>query len=328
LKNQSSGAAIDDKAREAIGAPQTIALKRRDVPQQILVLKSVFMFLKMVFAALIGFALTNAASAQPDSNGQTLVFAINEGVTYKTGADTTRQNYKVIADDLARLLKTKVRIDVVPEYATLEKELAAKAYDFAFIHPTHIALTPVKKGSYSLVAVSKAHINYKASFLTRMNAEAKSPEQLGRLMAATSKPVGSPDTNSITAYLIRATLRDAAAASKSSVPPLKFTRYQDSIPFMVDAGFVDVAATASESIVKEWIAAGGKVMVASKSVPIKNLIVSDALGKEAAETIKAYFLELSTTTDGQAKLERIGLKQGFVTYDQAAYVALGTWLGL
>jgi phosphonate transport system substrate-binding protein len=280
----------------------------------------------MIKKALLGFAciaFSTLAIAQ-----QTYLFAINEGVTYRTGSDATRVNYKPIADDLARILKSKVRIDVIGEYATLEKELAAKAYDFAFIHPTHIALAPVKRGHYSLVAVSKAHTDYKASFLSNMNAQTKTSEELGRLMRTVTRPIGSPDTNSITAWLIRATLRDAAAATKSAAPQLKFTRYQDSIPFMVTAGFVDVAATASEPIVKEWTAAGGKVIATSKAVPIKNLIVSEAMGKEAADAIKAYFIELTTTADGQAKLERIGLKQGFVAYDQTAYVALGTWLGL
>ena len=231
----------------------------------------------MIKKALCGFAciaFSAVAMAQ-----HTYVFAINEGVTYRTGSDATRQNYKPIADDLARILKAKVRIEVVGDYATLEKDLAAKTYDIAFIHPTHIALAPVKKGNYSLVAVSKAHINYKASFLSKKNAQTKSPEELGRLMATAAKPVGSPDTNSITAWLVRATLRDAAVASKSTAPQLKFTRYQDSIPFMVDNGFVDVAATASEAIVKEWTAAGGKVIAASKPVPIKNVIVSEAMGK-------------------------------------------------
>jgi phosphonate transport system substrate-binding protein len=279
--------------------------------------------MKCVLVAVMSVIFSSIALAQ-----QTYVFAINEGVSYRTGGDAARLNYKPIADDLARLLKAKVRVEVIGEYATLEKDLAAKTYDIAFIHPTHIALTPVKKGDYSLVAVSKAHTNYKASFLSNISTQPKSPEELGRLMASVTKPVGSPDTNSITAWLIRATLRDAAAAAKSKAPSLRFTRYQDAIPFMVTAGFVDVAATASESIVKEWVAGGGKVLTTSKSVPIKNLIVSEAMGKDAVEVIKDYFVELANTADGQAKLERIGLKQGFVTYDQKTYVALGTWLGL
>ena len=284
------------------------------------------MFSRSLLTAMAALGLAFAADAQ--SKADTLVFAVNEGVTYKTGGDASKQNYKAIADDLARLLKTKVRVDVIGDYATLEKDLAAKTYDIAFIHPTHIAIAPVKLGTYTLVAVSKAHIGYKASFLSNLNAQPKSPEELGKLLASGTKIIGSPDTNSITAWLVRATLRDAAAASKSAGPQLKFTRYQESIPFMVTNGFVDIAATASETIVKEWVASGGKVIATSKPAPIKDVIVSNALGKESIELIKNYFLELSANADGQAKLERIGLKQGFVTYDQAAFVALGTWLGL
>ena len=279
--------------------------------------------LKSYLVAAFGILVSCLAVAQ-----QTLVFAVNEGVTYRTGADASRQNYKAIADDLARLLKTKVRVDVVGEYAALEKDLAAKSYDIAFIHPTHIAIAPVKRGDYTLVAVSKAHINYKASFLSNVRAEPKTPAELGALLASGTKLIGSPDPNSITAWLVRATLRDAAAAAKASTPQLKFTRYQESIPFMVTNGFVDIAATASEPIVKEWVAAGGKVLTTSRSVPIKDVIEANTLGKEAIEIVKSYFLELSSNADGQAKLERIGLKQGFVTYDQPAFVALGNWLGL
>lgn len=209
-----------------------------------------------LIAALVTLGLAVSAHAQP--TGQTLVFAVNEGVTYQSGGEASKQNYKAIADDLGRLLKAKVRLDVIGDYATLEKDLAAKTYDIAFIHPAHIAIAPVKHGAYTLVAASKAHTGYKASFLSKMNAQPKSPGELGKLLAGGSKMIGSPDTNSITAWLIRATLRDAAAAARSTAPALKFTRYQDSIPFMVNNGFVDVAATASEAVVKEWVAAGAK----------------------------------------------------------------------
>jgi ABC-type phosphate/phosphonate transport system substrate-binding protein len=282
------------------------------------------MFRKCFFGAAVWLALSCAASAQ-----QQIVFAVNEGVTYRTGGEDARLKYKAIADDLGKLLKAKVRVDIIPEYATLEKDLAAKSYDIAFIHPTHIALSPVKKGAYSLVAVSKAHVNYRAQFLSKVAAQPKTPEELGKLLGAPgAKPIGSPDTNSITAWLIRATLRDAAAASKTKAPELKFTRFQDSIPHMVEYGFVDVAATASEAIVKEWTAAGGKVIATSKPVPIKDVIVSNALGKESIEAVKNYFIELSNSPDGQTKLERIGLKQGFIGYDQDTFVAIATWLGL
>ena len=258
---------------------------------------------------------------------QTITFAVNEGVTYR-GNDNARQNYKAIADELGRQLKMKINVEIVTDYAALEKGLTARAYDLAFIHPTHIALAPVKRGEYTLAAVSKAHTGYKASFLSKVNAPATTPADLGKTLAGGGKPVGAPDPNSITTWLIRATLRDAAAAAKTSTPPLKYTRFQDSIPYMVENGFVDVAATASESIVKEWTAAGGKVIASSRAVPIKNLIVANALGKEHIDVIRSYFVELANSADGQAKLEKIGLKQGFITYDQNNYVAIASWLGM
>lgn len=277
-----------------------------------------------VTAGCLTLLLTStSASAQ-----RTLVFAVNEGVTYRTGADVTRQNYKAIADDLGKLLRAKVQLEVIGEYAMLEKDLAAKRYDLAFIHPTHIALAPVKKGDYTLVATSQAHTAYKASFLTKIIVQPGTPAELGRLLAANTKMIGSPDTNSITAWLIRATLRDAAFAAKNPVPQLKFTRYQDSIPFMIEGGFVDVAATASEPIVKQWLATGGKVLATSRAVPIKNVIVNAALGKDATDAVGEYFISLSSSVEGQAKLERIGLKQGFVAYDKATYIGIATWLGL
>lgn len=281
--------------------------------------------LKKTFAVLLvvgSVALASIASAQ-----QTITFAVNEGVTYR-GNDNARQNYKAIADDLSKQLKMKVNVEIVTDYAALEKGLASKTYDLAFIHPTHIALAPVKRGEYTLAAVSKAHTGYKASFLSKVNAPVATPADLGKTLASGSKPVGAPDPNSITTWLIKATLRDAAAASKTNSPPLKFTRYQESIPYMVENGFVDVAATASEAIVKDWTAAGGKVIASSRAVPIKNLIVANSLGKDNIDTIRSYFVELANSAEGQAKLEKINLKQGFITYDQNNYVAIAAWLGL
>jgi len=281
--------------------------------------------LKKTFAVSLvvgSVALASIASAQ-----QTITFAVNEGVTYR-GNDSARQNYKAIADDLGKQLKMKVNVEIVTDYAALEKGLASKTYDLAFIHPTHIALAPVKRGEYTLAAVSKAHTGYKASFLSKVNAPAATAADLGKTLASGSKPVGAPDPNSITTWLIKATLRDAAAASKTSSPQLKFTRYQESIPYMLENGFVDVAATASEAIVKDWTAAGGKVIASSRAVPIKNLIVANSLGKDNIDTIRSYFVELANSAEGQAKLEKINLKQGFITYDQNNYVAIAAWLGL
>lgn len=278
-------------------------------------------FLACWFAAA-SLAAGGAAAAESG-----LTFAVNEGVTYR-GNENAKQYYKAIADELGKQLKTRVNVEIVADYPTLEKGLAAKAYDIAFVHPTHIALAPVKRGDYALAAVSKAHTGYKASFLSKVNAPVATPAELAKVLVGSGKPVGVPDANSITTWLVKATAREAVAAAKTSAPQFKYTRYQESIPYMVENGFVDVAATASEAIVKDWTAAGGKVIATSRAVPIKNLIVATALGKDQLETIRSYFVELVNSTEGQAKLEKIGLRQGFITYDQNSYVALAAWLGL
>ena len=59
------------------------------------------MFTKSFPAVMTTRGLAYAAGAQ--SKAETLVFAVNEGVAYKTGGDASKQNYKVITDDLARL---------------------------------------------------------------------------------------------------------------------------------------------------------------------------------------------------------------------------------
>ena len=71
------------------------------------------MFTRRLLTVFTALGMAFAASAQPKSD--TLVFAVNEGVTYTTGVKAFKKNYKTIADDLARLLKTKVRVDVIGE---------------------------------------------------------------------------------------------------------------------------------------------------------------------------------------------------------------------
>jgi phosphonate transport system substrate-binding protein len=283
---------------------------------------------KMMNRYVISAVCTVLFLAHP-SAAQQSVFAVNEGVTYRNSNGSTAQAYKAIADDLAKILHHKVRVDVVGEYERLEKDLKLKTYDVALIHPTHIALVPVKAGTYSLIATSKAHLNYRANFLSKRWGPTGSIAEMGLYLGATGgKPVGSPDRNSITAWLVRATLRDAAAASNTKAPELQFTRYQDSIPHLVEYGFVDVAATGSPAITKEWIASGGQVMGSSRPVPIKNVIISNSLSETSIEAVRNYFLELGNTPSGQAKLDRIGLSQGFSGYDNATYLAIATWLGL
>jgi ABC-type phosphate/phosphonate transport system substrate-binding protein len=250
---------------------------------------------------------------------QGLVFAVNEGVTYRVGNDEIRARYAAIATDLAKLLGQPVRVEPVGDYPALRKGLAARAYDLALVHPAHISIAAIKGSGYQLVAVTKGYQNYSASFLVRADATYKSVADLKGLK------LGAPDEDSITAWMVRATLRDAFGDAKGMA--ITYTRYQDAVPFMVQHTFTQAGATASSAVVKQWEAQGGKVLFKSKPVPIKHIIASPAISAEQVEKLREYFTTLDSTEAGRKKLEPVKV-QGYAAYDAAALLMLGTWLGL
>ena len=249
---------------------------------------------------------------------QPLVFGINEGVTYRISAAEVRERFREIADDLAKLLRRPVRIEYMDEYVQMGKDLEAGRYDLAYVHPAHYAIRAIDKAHYRLVAVTKGYTEYRASFLIRRDAPYTS------LGDPAIRQVGMPDADSITAWMVRATLRDALG-ERAKTLRLRYTRYQDAVPFMVDYGFAEVGATAASAVIKEYTDKGGKVMLKSKPVPIKQLIASPNLPAQDFGHIQQYFLSLELTEDGQRRLAKLGYK-GFSSFDERELITLGHWL--
>jgi len=247
-----------------------------------------------------------------------LVFAVNEGVTYRVSNDEIRARYAAIAKDMSKLLDQPVTVEPVGDYNTLRKGLADKTYDLAIVHPAHVSIAALQHG-WRLVAVTKGFENYSASFLVRNDSPISSLAELR------GRKLGAPDEDSITAWMVRAALRDALGDLRAVT--LNYTRYQDAVPFMVENTFTQAGATAAGGVIKQWEAQGGKVMAKSKPVPIKHLIANVALGAEQIEHLREYFTTLDSTEAGRKKLEPIKI-QGYVAYDEAELLKLGTWLGL
>lgn len=249
---------------------------------------------------------------------QPLVFGINEGVTYRISASEVRERFREIGEDLAKLLKRPVRIEYMDEYVQMGKDLEAARYDLAYVHPAHYAIRAIDKAHYHLVAVTKGYIEYKASFLVRGDAPYKS------LADPAIHQVGMPDADSITAWIVRATLRDALGPSAKKLR-LRYTRYQDAVPFMIEYGFAEVGATAATAVIKEFTDKGGRVLLQSRPVPIKELIASPNLPAQDFAHIQQYFLGLELTEEGQRRLAKLGYK-GFANYDEGALLNTGRWL--
>ena len=248
-----------------------------------------------------------------------LVFAVNEGVTYRVSNDEIRARYAAIAADLSALLGQPVRVEPVGDYPTLRKGLDDKIYDLALVHPAHISIGAIKNSGYRLVAVTKGFTEYSARFLVRADSPLKSLADLR------GHRLGAPDEDSITSWMVRATMRDALGDAKQVI--MNYTRYQDAVPFMVEHTFTKAGATAANSVVKDWQAKGGKVLAKSKAVPIKHVIAGPSLNPEQVARLREYFIGLDTTEAGRKKLEPIKVT-GYVAYDIPALMALGTWLGL
>jgi ABC-type phosphate/phosphonate transport system substrate-binding protein len=250
---------------------------------------------------------------------QALVFAVNEGVTYRVPAEEIRAKYAAIAADLSKILKQPVSVEPIGDYPSLKRGLAEKSYDLAMVHPAHISIAAIKNPGYKLVVVTKGFLEYRASFLV------KSDSPVTALADLKGRKLGAPDEDSITAWMVRATLRDAIGDPK--LVATTYTRYQDAVPFFVENNLTQAGATASNAVVKDWLAKGGKVVFKSKPVPIKHIIASPNLPADQVEKVREYLLGLDGTEEGRKKLEPTKY-QGFVRYDDAVLMAIGTWLGL
>ena len=248
-----------------------------------------------------------------------IVFAVNEGVTYRVPNEEIRARYAAIAADLSKLLKQPVQVEPVADYPSLRKGLADKAYDLALVHPAHLSIEAIKKSDYKLLAVTKGFQDYKASFLVSADSPLKSLAELK------GRKLGAPDEDSITSWMVRATMRDLVGDAKQV--SYVYTRYQDAVPFFVENSLTPAGATASNAVVKGWQEKGGKVLGTSKAVPIKHVIASPKMSAEQATAVRDYLLALDSTDEGKKKLEPTKWK-GFAAYDNAALMALGTWLGL
>jgi len=105
------------------------------------------------------------------------------------------------------------------------------------------------------------------------------------------------------------------------------TRYQDAVPFYLENSFADVGATAANAVVKGWTEKGGKVLVKSRSVPIKQFIVSSKMPADEQQRIRDALLNIKDVKGGREALETVGYK-GFVAPNPDVESSTIAWLGL
>ena len=274
-------------------------------------------------ALLVSLALAGPAFAQPAD----LVFAVTEGVTYQATPKEIRDKFAPIAQLIATATGRRVRTVLVPAYDDARAGLKAQEFDVAFLHPAHVPMAEIKAGRYKAIAWTQGFTEYTASMLMNANQPLKSMEDLK------GRTVVTPDPDSITAWMVRAMFRtekisttDAREPTPSTVRVIT-TRYQDAVPFYLEYNFAQVGVTASNAVVKGWTDKGGKVLLKSRPVPIKQFIVSTKMPPAEQQKIRDALLTLKDAKGGQAVLDTVGYK-GFVPPNPEVENAVIAWLGL
>lgn len=275
------------------------------------------------FAAGLALALALAAPA----GAQDLVFAVTEGVTYQATPKEIRDKFAPLAEVLAKATGRRVRTVLVPAYNDARAGLAKQEFDVAFLHPAHVPMAEIKAGRYKAVAWTQGFTEYTASVLIPGTTPLKSMQDLnGRTLV-------TPDPDSITAVMVRAMFRgEKLTATADREPPANAvrvitTRYQDAVPFYIENGFAQAGVTAANSVVKSWTDKGGKVLVKSRPVPIKQFIVSTKLPADDQQRIREALLTLRDSKPGRDALEAVGYR-GFVAPNPELEAATIAWLGL
>ncbi len=276
---------------------------------------------KLIVGLMAAFAAATVA-AQAE-----LTFAVTEGVTYQATPKEIRDKFTPLAEVIGKALGRRVRIVLVPSYVDVRQGLAKQEYDLAFIHPAHVSMAEIKAGRYKAVAWTTGFTEYTVSLMVPGSTAIKAMDDLkGRTLV-------TPDPDSITAVMVRAMFRAEKLTPTSEREPspatvrVITTRYQDAVPFYIENGFAQAGATAANAVVKSWTEKGGKVLMRSKPVPIKQLIVSSKLPADDQQRIRDALLTLRDSKPGRDALDAVGYK-GFVAPNPEVETSTIAWLGL
>jgi ABC-type phosphate/phosphonate transport system substrate-binding protein len=272
-----------------------------------------------MFRSVVAWLFALAAVTPAFAQSPEWVFAVTEGVTYQATPKEIRDKFEPLAEVIAKTFQRHVRLVLVPAYDDVRAGLAKQEFDVAFIHPAHVSMAEIKAGRYQSVAWTAGYTEYTVSLMAKQQQPYKAVADVKGTVLVT------PDPDSITAVMVRAMLRGERLGAND----LKVitTRYQDAVPFYLEYDFAQVGATAANAVVKQWTDKGGKVFARSRSVPIKQIVMSSRHSADERAKLRDALANLAQTDAGRKLLAQTGYK-GFVTPDPAVESAAIAWLGL
>ena len=270
---------------------------------------------RLLLPALLAFAV-----AVPTAVAADFVLSITEGITYYQTNKEIQARFAPLADQISKAIKRPVRMVIVSAYAEAREGLEKQEFDLAFIHPAQVALGAIKSGKYKSIAWTTGYTDYSVMLL------ANKDQPFTKLEDLRGRTIVSPDPDSITAWMLRSMLRDQKLKPGEDVKIIT-TRYQEAVPFYVQNGFAQAGATAAKAVAKDWTDKGGKIVLTSRPVPIKQWIVSNKVSAEEVEKIRGVLLGAAQSDAGKQALGTLGYK-GFVASSHDDELKAIAWLGL
>ena len=265
---------------------------------------------KMLSALLL---LVSTSFAHAATN-ETLTLGVREGVSEQMSPSNLHDRYKGFAEFIARAMGKPILVDASQEAKLSLESMQTGKYALMFVRPVGLAGHAIRENNFTLVAQATDEL-YAAVIVPK-----DSPLQ--RVEDLAGKRVTMPEQSTFITKVGLTALHDANVDPSKIV--IKYTRFQDSAAYTVDAKLAD-AALVSSAVAKEWEKKGQRILFRSRNIPSWAVIASSKISPTEVIKLRQALITLSSTEQGRKVLRQInvgGFKQG----NSDEYLALLKWV--
>lgn len=261
----------------------------------------------------MGLAMLVATPARANTE---LVLGVSEGTSGGTDHARVIAKYGGLAEALGRVLKRKVSVVFLREFASMEEGMKSGRLDLLMARPSDYPARGIRDHGYQFVASAKP--DGQCIVIAGKN----SPLQ--RLDEARGKRWVMPEQVSYMSKFCAAELRDRGI--KVATEKVQFVREQGAVPFYIDNNFADVGVVASYSgVAKNLEKSGHKVLHKSVLQPYFPLVAHKRFTAEQVRAMQAELARLPDSDAGKEVLSTIGIK-AFDTQAGERMTVLLKWL--
>lgn len=247
--------------------------------------------------------------------GESLLFAVNEGVAAQGAPAEMQAKYQELSDVISKAVKKEVRVEATQDLKSLTENLKKNRYDLIYAWPSNLTAKALRDNNYVLVAAAKNELA--VSFIVNKDAPLTKPEDMR------GKRIAMAEEKSLASKVGYSTLRDLGI--DPSKQHIHHARLLEAVAFMVEKNFADVGVIGGVAV-KNWEKKGGRVLFKSKKFPSWAVIAPATTAPADILKIRAALVNLDTSEAGQKILAKTGIK-GFTAGDPQEYADFLKWIG-